>query len=318
MSSGCLLVARELDEQDRVRLAADRLVHGRAEGCDVARQLDHRPVDELYGRGPEPDDVPREVHRLIESREVHHAEHLVRRQRRKLELDLAEQPKRSFGADEQLREIERVRRRQVEVVAGHAPLQLRDARFDLVPLARVQLAHLGDELAVASRAGRWAGGDGAARQRFAAREPRLDLEDVVHHVAVTQRASAAAVVRRHAADRGLRRRRDIDRVPEAELLQAGVQLVEDDAGLDRGGAALRVDLQQPVQVLAGVDDECGTDGLAALRRAGAARQDRHAGRHGGFGGADGLVGRARHDDAERLDLVDRRIRRIATAIPGVE
>ena len=81
---------------------------------------------------------------------------------------------------------------------------------------------------------------------------------------------------------------------------------------------VRVDLQQPVQVLAGVDDERGTDGLAALRRAGAARQDGHAGGHGGLGGANGLVGRARHDDAERLDLVDRRIRRIAAAIPGVE
>ena len=145
---GRLLVARELDEQDRVGLAADRLVHRRAEGGDVARQLDHRPVDELDGRGLERDDVPREVHRLIESREVHDAERLVRRQRRQLELDLAEQPERSFGADQQLREIERVRRRQVEVVAGDAPLQLRHARFDLVALARVQLAHLGHELAM--------------------------------------------------------------------------------------------------------------------------------------------------------------------------
>ena len=79
-----------------------------------------------------------------------------------------------------------------------------------------------------------------------------------------------------------------------------------------------IDLEQPVHVLAGVDDERGADGLAALRRAGAARQDRHAGGDGDLGGADGLVGRARHDDAERLDLVDRRVRRIAAAAPGVE
>ena len=45
-----VLVARELDEQDRVGLAADRLVHRRAERRDVARQLDHRAVDELDGR----------------------------------------------------------------------------------------------------------------------------------------------------------------------------------------------------------------------------------------------------------------------------
>ena len=98
-----------------------------------------------------------------------------------------------------------------------------------------------------------------------------------------------------------------------------VQLVEHDAGLDPGGAALGVDLEHAVQVLAGVDDERGADRLAALRRAGAARQDRHAGvRRRPRRAQTASSARARHDDAERLDLVDRRIGRVAAAAPGVE
>ena len=55
-----------------------------------------------------------------------------------------------------------------------------------------------------------------------------------------------------------------------------------------------VDLEQAVEVLRVVDDQRRADGLAALRAAGAARQDRHA-RLGGDGecGARGLLG-ARH------------------------
>ena len=79
-----------------------------------------------------------------------------------------------------------------------------------------------------------------------------------------------------------------------------------------------IDLEQPVHVLARVDDERGADGLAALRGAGAARQDRHAGGGGDLGRPDGFLGRARDHDAERLDLVDRRVRRVPAAAPGVE
>ena len=86
-------------------------------------------------------------------------------------------------------------------------------------------------------------------------------------------------------------------------------------GSTQAVAVRGVDLEQPVHVLAGVDDERGADGLAALRRAGAARQDRHAGGDGDLGRPNGLVGRARDDDAERLDLVDRGVRRVTAAAP---
>ena len=71
------LVAGELHEQDRLGLAANDLVHGGPKRGDLARQIDHRAIDELDGCGLERHDVPREIHRLIERREVHDAERLV-------------------------------------------------------------------------------------------------------------------------------------------------------------------------------------------------------------------------------------------------
>ena len=81
----------------------------------------------------------------------------------------------------------------------------------------------------------------------------------------------------------------------------------------------RIDLQHAVQILGVVDDQRLAHGLAALRAAGAARQDRHA-----FLGRDG-------DRAPRAasslrgtttpigcDLVDRGVGRIAPAARGVE
>ena len=213
------LLTGELDEQDRVGRADDRFVHRRAERCDVARQLDHRTVDELDRGRLERDDVPSQVHRLVKRREVHDAERFVHWQRRQLELDLAEVAESSFGADEQLRRVECAARRQVEVVARDAPLELRHARFDLFAFARIQVAQRGDELSMSRRSLRRSCVDGAERHRLPAREPGLHLEDVVHHVAVAQRPSAATVVRRHAADRGLCRRRDIHRIPEGTCLR---------------------------------------------------------------------------------------------------
>ncbi len=100
--------------------------------------------------------------------------------------------------------------------------------------------------------------------------------------------------------------------------QARIQVVEHDAGLDPGGCRGGVDVEQPIHVLAQVEDERGTDRLAALRGTGPARQDRHASGDGDLGGLDGLVGGARYHDPEGLDLIDRGIGRIAAAAPGVE
>ena len=54
-----------------------------------------------------------------------------------------------------------------------------------------------------------------------------------------------------------------------------VEPIQHDAGLHDRFLRLRVDREHLVEVLRVVDDQRGADGLAALRGAGAARQDRH-------------------------------------------
>ena len=82
------LVARELDQQQRVGRAADERspASGRKAGI-VAGELEDRAVDQLDRGGPEVDDVPGRVHRGVEAREVADAQHLVGGQRLQLELE---------------------------------------------------------------------------------------------------------------------------------------------------------------------------------------------------------------------------------------
>ena len=105
----------------------------------------------------------------------------------------------------------------------------------------------------------------------------VDRGDVVHHVAVADRAAAAGIVAGHAAQGALRRGRDVDRIPEAVRLQPGIELVEHDARLDRDLGAVLVEAHDLAQVLGDIDDQRLAHRLAALRGAGAARQDRGLG-----------------------------------------
>jgi len=86
--------------------------------------------------------------------------------------------------------------------------------------------------------------------------------------------------------------------------QLPIELVEHDAGLDRDPAAFAVERDHAVEMSADIDDQGLAHRLAALRRAGAARQHRHALFGGDFDRTDDVLVRARDDDADRLDLVD--------------
>ena len=59
-------------------------------------------------------------------------------------------------------------------------------------------------------------------------------------------------------------------------LELAVELVKDDARLDKAAAPLDIQLEYPVQMLAGVDDDGMVDRLPALRRAATARQHGNA------------------------------------------
>ena len=101
-------------------------------------------------------------------------------------------------------------------------------------------------------------------------------------------------------------------------LEPRVEMIEHHPGLDRHGARLGVEVDHIVQPLAGIDHERLGDRLAALARAGTAREHGRlvCTRH--FQGAPQIGLIARHDDAHRRDLVDRGIGRVAPAAGRVK
>ncbi len=314
----CLLLAGELHEKDGVRLTEEVLLHHGPELIVATREPDHRAVDELHRLRIELHDLLRDRHRIVERREMRDAQHLVRGQGLQRELEASEPRERALRAHQQVREVVRRQRlHHVEVVALDAPQHLRPSRFDLVPLARRDGVDASHQCAIPRRTGCDLGRR-AERAALAVREPRLDREDVVHHVAVADRTGAARVVAGHAAQRRLRTGGDIHRVPESRRPQMCIQVIEHDAGLHPCGARLGVDLDDAIQMARRVDDECGTDRLTALRRAATARQHRHPGFGGNGDGRRDVVLGLGHHDAERQDLVDRSVRRVAPAARGVE
>jgi len=116
----------------------------------------------------------------------------------------------------------------------------------------------------------------AEAQRRAIGQHGVDGDHIVPHGAVAERAAAAGIVARHAADGCPGRRRDVDREPQAVGLQGAVEVVEHESGLDHAAAARDIQGQQTAEVLRPVDDEAAVDGLPALRGAAPARRDRHA------------------------------------------
>src|SRR5262245_29830027 len=92
--------------------------------------------------------------------------------------------------------------------------------------------------------------------RFAAvGEQRMDRDDVLAGVAVTERAAAAGVVRGHAADGGARGGRDVDRKPQTMGFELAVEIVEHDAGLDADPAAGDVEIENFIEMPGAVDDD---------------------------------------------------------------
>src|SRR5205807_1341881 len=140
------------------------------------------------------------------------------------------------GASGTVRRIRVRRTEMIQVVACDFAQQLGKAGLDLLLFALVKILQLLHELAVS-------GGVRGLVQRtetpaLACGGHRFDGEHVVHHVAVGDRARAAGVVARHAAERRLRARRHVDREPQPMRPQSGIQRVEHYAGLDDGARRL--------------------------------------------------------------------------------
>ena len=248
------------------------------------------------------------------------AEDAVGRDRLQVQFDLGEEGERAFRADQKLRHVVAGIVDHVDVVAADPAQQFRETRSDLVGLAAMQRAHRAHQIAIALRPdirAEIAGHRGEMRRR-AVGEDGVDGVHIVHHVAVAQRARAAAIVGGHAADGGAAAGRDVDREEQALGLERFVEPFEHHAGLDPDAAPGDVKRAHRGHVLAAIDDQGAADGLAALRRAAAARQHRHALLAGDREHRVDVVDVARHHDAQRLDLEIGGVGAVAAAREGVE
>ena len=90
-------------------------------------------------------------------------------------------------------------------------------------------------------------------------------------------------------------------------------LAEHHAWLDRDGTVGDVNFNDFVQIFRTVDDQGGTDRLAALRCARAARQYRHAFVSGNLDRRSRRLFVLRNDNADRIELVDGSIGSVAAA-----
>jgi len=97
-----------------------------------------------------------------------------------------------------------------------------------------------------------------------------------------------------------------------------VEPVEDEPRLDPRPAPFDIDRDNPVHMLAAIEDEGAGDCLPALRGAAAARQDRDPFLARDRHRRGDILAALRHDDAHGLDLIDRRIGRVAPAAERIE
>ena len=164
------------------------------------------------------------------------------------------------------------------IVAADPALDLREALGDFVaPRARPARAATARSAAAANPpAARTSRPTPARNAPAPVRQHRIDRHHVVPRHAVAQRARAAGIVARHAADGGARGSRDVDREPQAVRLELTVELVQHDARLHHARLPGHVERHNLVQMLRAVDDERMVHRLAALRGPAAARQHGHA------------------------------------------
>jgi hypothetical protein len=148
--------AREFDKQHGPRRAHQRLFDDGPERRIRHRQADHRAIDQFDGNRPELHDVLRHVHRAVERREVHDAEHFVGGQRRELERELPAESERTFGADQQLCKVRFaigtegqgiLAIEQIDVVARDTPQHLRHLLADFITLSLRDALHAVDQRA---------------------------------------------------------------------------------------------------------------------------------------------------------------------------
>ena len=321
----------KLHQQHRLRHAAVDVrrqggANGGRKGRVLQRQLDHGAVHQLDGRQmpnrhalPQLDDVLGRIHGLVKAGKVHHAQHLGAWQLGQAQSQRTREGQRALAANEQMRQVDRAIGRvgplvlvakNVQVVARHAAQDFGPVGVYFSGVLLRQIAHKVANLARAAL-GFFIG---AKFEQTAIGQPSLSPQHVVHHVAVSDRAAAARVVARHAAQRGLRAGGHIHRVPQSVLLEGRIQVVEHQAWLHRGSALLRVHCENLTHVLGMVNDQARAHRLATLAGAAAARHDGHT-QVATNVQSHAHIGRVtRHKNTQRHGLVNGSVCRVAASV----
>ena len=318
------MVTVELDAEQGRAITVDHraplgVEHGMALGVPKDEIVHHfhggRPVLQDQRGGAEG------VEQLIELNGQHC---LARRQWHQPDLRIDDEAEGAFGTHQDPRQVNGTVRihELVEVVAANAAQDLGEPAVDLCRVAPAECRHR------SIRAGFNAVAPLRVRQLRGRERPQVDqptvrqhhplFADVIDGLAVEHRPRAARVVGHHPANGGAAGRRHIRGEAEVEWPQLRVQLIQHHARLDPGPSLVGVDLENPVQVLRGIEHQAGANRLAGLRRAAAAWRDRDAVAGGHVDGLNDPFGRTGNDHAQRLNLVDAGVGRVEGPRHAVE
>ncbi len=209
-----------------------------------------------------------------------------------------------------------------EIEPGDAARDLRKAGTDALRLAIAQVAQLPVDLAPARPLGADAlqlvVGSRAHREPGPVVEQHLQLLDVVAGHAAHHGVHAAGVVADHPAERAVVVGGGVGRERQVVLLGALAQAVEDQPGLHARAARRRIEPEDAVDELRGVDHQRHVAALAGERSAAAARDDRGAVLVRAGHRLDDVLHRARDHHSDRHLPVVRAVRGVQGAAPGVE
>jgi hypothetical protein len=216
---------------------------------------------------------------------------------------------RAFAADQRASHVEATLGQQlIEVIAGDAAGNLREASANLVGVSIANLPHPRVNLPFPSATRDdcmqiFVAGcaDGHA---CAVSELHIERTDVVGRESAHHAVRSAGIVADHAADGAARMRRGIGREGQVVHFRGFPHAIEDDAWLDDGRFALRVERQQAPHVLREVNDDRDIAALAGEAGSGATRQDSRAQFAAGGDGRlhIGFIAR-QHDAHRRLPVI---------------
>ena len=166
----------------------------------------------------------------------------------------------------------RIRHQRIHIIAAYPPQHIRKAIENVAAVARPHCQK--PRLQIGQHAG-WHNVACIAEARLrAVRHDGVDGGDIVTHHAIADRPATAAVIAGHAADGCPAGGRDIDRKPQPVRLQLPVQLVKNNARLDKAAALFDIKLEDAVQMSAGIHHDGIVHRLPALRGAPTTRQYR--------------------------------------------